>query len=319
MPVGFLGFLDVDTDDPPEPVTRLVDRNPTFTVKTPHGGKHHYYSIDGEAPNARQEWGEIRASNWYIVGPGSTIDHGECGDCALAGEGEYCVTNDRPIATIDATDLELLADRSTEEIETDLGGDHGDYHTDRRIQKAKEAKYGDRFTALWEGRYREVGHSDRSTAEAELVARLAFWLQSNRGEVSRAMDRACREYPRADVNGARKWLTRGESYREPTLDLIDTVDRSYSGSASESGFRPDFSKLTSEYVLDALLDIGLASSEEIAAHSKVDRSRSQVQRVLRSYRETGVVSQVRDGRSIRYFAFEGTFLDAEERIEAGID
>jgi hypothetical protein len=126
------------------------------------------------------------------------------------------------------------------------------------------------------------------------------------------------------VNGARKWLVRDGEYRDSTLELVDEVDRSYSGSDSEAGFRPEFSRLTSEYVLDALLDLGVATSAEIAAHERVDRSNRQVRRVLRSYQDTGdeygeVVSQVRDGRSIRYFAFEGIFLDSEERREAGIE
>jgi hypothetical protein len=134
------------------------------------------------------------------------------------------------------------------------------------------------------------------------------------------MNRACREHPQADVNGPRKWLAGSDSYRETTLELVDEVDRTYSGSASKPGFRPAVSKLTSECVLDALMDLGLATSAEIAAHEKVDRSKRSVQRALKSYQETDdeygdVVSSVRDGRSIRYFAFEGAFLDAGDRKE----
>jgi hypothetical protein len=331
MPVDRLGFIDIDTDTPPEPVDRLINEHPTFTVKSPHGGEHHYYLIDGALSNSTEQWGELRTDRQYVVGAGSTIDHAHCDECGHSGEGQYRVTDDRPIATIDASDLEPITDRSettearaTDARETDLTGDHGDHRIARRITKAKDSKHGERFTALYEGRYRDAGYSDRSDAEAELVMRLAFWLQQNRSDVRAAMNRACQEHPRADVNGARKWLVRDGEYRNSTLELVENVDRTYSGSDSTPGFRPTFSKLTSEYVLDALLDLGLASSAEIAEHPKVDRSLSQVQRVLRSYQDTDdeygeVVSKVRDGRSIRYYAFEGTFLSEDERIEAGIE
>jgi hypothetical protein len=325
MPIGCLGFVDIDTDDPPEPVTRLIDQHQTFTVKSPHGGEHHYYQIDGETSNAREQWGEIRAESWYVVGPGSVIDHAQCDDCGYSGEGRYDVIADRPIVSIDAGEFDQLADRTSEAIERPMGVDESDlysadHHIDRRIQKAKHSKHGARFTALWEGRYRDVGYSDRSDAEAELILRLAYWFKKNRSDVRAAMNRACREHSQADVNGPRKWLAGSDSYRESTLELIENVDRTYSGSASKPGFRPAVSKLTSEYVLDALMDLGLATSAEIAAHEKVDRSKRSVQRALKSYQETDdeygdVVSSVRDGRSIRYFAFEGAFLDAGDRKE----
>ena len=327
MPVDRLGFVDIDTDDPPEPVERLVGENPTFTVESPHGGEHHYYQIDGETSNAMEQWGELRVDRQYVIGAGSTIDHDQCGDCGYSGEGRYSIIDDRPIATIDASDTEPITDRSEPTKtrarvagETDIGGDHGDHHIVRRITKAQNSKHGERFTALYEGRYTDAGYSDRSDAEAELILRLAYWFKKNWSDVRAAINRSCREHPQADVNGARKWLSGSDSYRESTLELVDEVDRTYSGSDSKNGFRPAFSKLTSEYILDALMDLGLASSGEIAAHEKVDRSKRSVQRVLRSYQNTDdeygdVVSSVRDGRSIRYYAFEGTFLDAADRKE----
>lgn len=329
MPVDRLGFIDIDVpiDELPAPVRRLVDENPTFTVRSPHGGEHHYYAIDGAPSNSTEQWGELRTDRQYVVGAGSTIDHAHCGDCGCSGEGQYRITDDRPIATIDAADLEPIIDRSEptktrapDGRETDPTADHGDHRIDRRISKAKRSKHGERFTALYEGRYRDAGYSDRSDAEAELVCRLGFWLEQNRSDVKAAMNRSCREHPQADVNGARKWLTGSESYRETTLELIDEVDRTYSGSDSKNGFRPSFSKLTSEYVLDALMDLGLASSGEIAEHPKVDRSKRSVQRVLQSYQNTDdeygdIVSSVRDGRSVRYYAFEGTFLGEADRRE----
>ena len=318
MPIGRLGFVDIDTDDPPEPVDRLIDQHQTFTVKSPHGGEHHYYQIDGETSNATEQWGELRVDRQYVIGAGSTIDHAQCRDCERTGESQYRVIDDRPIASIDAGELDQLADRTSEAIERPMGVDESDldsadHHIDRRIEKAKHSKHGERFTALWEGRYRDVGYSDRSDAEAELILRLAFWFKKNRSDLRAAMNRACREHPQADVNGPRKWLAGSDSYRETTLELVDEVDGTYSGSDSEAGFRPEFSRLTSEYVLDALFDLGLASSAEIAEHPTVDRSLSQVQRVLRSYRETGAVTQVRDGRRRFYFAAGGVFLDEDQR------
>jgi DNA-binding transcriptional ArsR family regulator len=206
----------------------------------------------------------------------------------------------------------------TYEIDTD-GEDTTLTRVYPNVDRAKEAKHGDRFTALWNGEYREVGHvaddgsADRSTAEAELVMRLAFWLHKKRSDVANAMDRACREHPRTGDGQARKWLARRDGYRDSTLDLISEVDNTYEGSVGLPGWRPDVSKITSERVLDAVLDLGLATSAEITEHESVDRSRRQVRRALSTYKATGVVSEVRDGRRILYYGLDGSFLSDEQR------
>ena len=331
MPTGSLAIVDIDTGPMlPDGLREWLEANPTLTVESPHEGRHLYYDTGEHVGNSGEAWGELRADGWYVVGPGSVIDHAHCGGCAWSGQGRYEIIEDRPIATVDGGTLRSFLDIETGEAsptyEIDLDGEDA---TLKRVypavDRAKEAKHGDRFSALWEGKYREVGHvaddgtADRSTAEAELVMRLAFWLQQRRDEVANAMDRACSEHPRTADGQARKWLARRDGYRDQTLDLIQEVDNTYDGSPGPAGWRPDVSKITSERVLDALLDLGLATSAEITSHSSVDRSRRQVRRALATYKETGVVSEVRDGRSVRYFALDGAFLDDEQRRTAGLD
>jgi DNA-binding transcriptional ArsR family regulator len=325
MPLGSLAIVDIDTRSlMPDDLREWIEANPTLTVESPHEGRHLYFDATGDIGDSYEDWGELRADGCYVVGPGSSIDHEGCGGCAYSGEGRYEIIANRPIATVDGGTLREFMDLSTGEavptyeIDTD-GEDTTLTRVYPNVDRAKEAKHGDRFTALWNGEYREVGHvaddgsADRSTAEAELVMRLAFWLHKKRSDVANAMDRACRENPRTGDGQARKWLARRDGYRDSTLDLISEVDNTYEGSVGVPGWRPDVSKITSERVLDAVLDLGLATSAEITEHESVDRSRRQVRRALSTYKATGVVSEVRDGRRILYYGLDGSFLTDEQR------
>ena len=325
MPLRSLAIVDIDTRSMvPDDLRDWIEANPTLAVQSPHEGQHLYFDATGDIGDSYEDWGELRADGCYVVGPGSSIDHEGCGGCAYSGEGRYEIIANRPIATVDGGALREFMSFATGEatptyeIDTD-GEDTTLTRVYPNVDRAKESKHGDRFSALWRGDYREVGHvaddgsADRSTAEAELVMRLAFWLQKKRADVANAMDRACREHPRTADGQARKWLVRRDGYRDQTLDLITEVENTYEGSPGPAGWRPDVSKITSERVLDALLDLGLATSAEITSHSSVDRSRRQVRRALATYKETGAVSEVRDGRRRLYFAFDGGFLSDEQR------
>lgn len=77
MAGGGLVILDVDSyrdsvDSVPEPIKALPD---TFTAKSPHGGEHRYYVVKDDTSNAKANWGEIRAEDQYVVGPGSELDN----------------------------------------------------------------------------------------------------------------------------------------------------------------------------------------------------------------------------------------------------
>lgn len=59
-------------------------------------------------PNPQPSWGEVRAVNQYVVGPGSQLDSCDkdwCDDCETPDGGRYTIATDRPIATIDAETL----------------------------------------------------------------------------------------------------------------------------------------------------------------------------------------------------------------------
>lgn len=67
---------------------------PTFTVDTPSGGRHYYYSGEGKIYSQRDlaPGINVRCGNGYVVGPGSTHPNG----------GVYTIANDAPIAPLPA-------------------------------------------------------------------------------------------------------------------------------------------------------------------------------------------------------------------------
>ena len=339
MPIDSLGFVDIDTDDPPEPVDRLIAENPTFTVKSPHGGEHHYYDIDGKTSNAREQWGEIRAESWYVVGPGSTIDHGHCGDCGYAGESRYRVIDDRPIASIDAGDIDQLADRSTTDApttrvdeselgETDLAGDHGDHHIGRRLRKARTSwDQAEQFRQLWNGEYKQAGFTtddgdaDRSTAEFRFSEMLGWWFDDDTGTVNQCVDRSCAETSNTADGQVRKFIDpeAPDGYRQATISAACNHETCYDPGAIRTGpnpdrvtymmsdRRPEVSYVTKNGVMDALMDLGAAKKSELVEHPAVDRERSQVVEALRQYRQDDLVTCVKGAvdRRERYYHLAG--------------
>lgn len=108
----------VDVDDMElAPVDEMPE---TLRVESPHGGIHLYYHVpefvaysrdrfDGVA-NPHTSFGEVRAGDGYVVGPGSTLDSCKYDDCCSEDDpGQYAL-DDAPIATIEPETLgELLA------------------------------------------------------------------------------------------------------------------------------------------------------------------------------------------------------------------
>jgi len=103
----------VDVDDMElAPVDEMPE---TLRVESPHGGIHLYYHVPGavahfadrfDKENPHQEWGEVRAGDGYVVGPGSTLDDCKHDCCTPDDPGEY-VLEDAPIETLDP---ETIAD-----------------------------------------------------------------------------------------------------------------------------------------------------------------------------------------------------------------
>lgn len=324
MPAGDLAFIDID--DMLEVPDWVLDLPETLTVQSPHGGYHLYYLIDGEISNRKPDWGEIRVDDWYVMAPGSTIDHDEfCDDCGFSGEGRYEVFNAHEIAIISTDQLpdsqanETAQNSQEHDGNIDLSWDHVDFHVKSRLRKAKNAKNGERFTALWEGRYRDAGFgTDRSKAEASLVCRLAFWMEGDGAVVRGLMNHACNEHPTTQWGEARKWLERPDYRSHVMKGAFETVDEYYDSGESHRGPRPEVSTITMDGVLTALLDLGIARTTELVEHDAVDRGPDAVRRALKQYVDNDAIEWVRDGRQTYYYVFK-SMIPKEKRDELGIN
>jgi len=246
MPGDGLVIVDIDDYDDdqlaPDWVTSLP---PTFTVETPHGGEHKYYAVSDSMSNSNCEWGEIRAANWYVVGPGSELDScsREWHDCSVPDQGAYTVAHDLPIASIGAESLPVTtknnAHTSTEGEDIDLDGELPEINEDK-VAYAKECirefqadatqlAFDDLLDVLNGGTGTLSGLRHDDTIDRDKADLEACWLlygvMKHTGESS---DRArgltnmlytyyCVETPYMKDGRPRKWL-RDEKYRRNRLD-----------------------------------------------------------------------------------------------------
>lgn len=331
-----LVILDIDVEQGAMP-DWLMAFPSTLEVRTPHDGRHRLYAVADDSGisnvSAEDEWGSLRAeSSWYAVGPGSSIDHEAY--CSTrkdgwpgVGTGRYQIENDRPIALLSGESLDQLrticgdttspsptGSDNPEEVEmVDL-----DSTVRRRLKRAEDFDWGDQFIALKAGRYSDAGFGkDRSRAEFRLVEILG-WLFDDQEEVVRqTMTAICRLNPQTNA-GRRKWLNRDGQYRDLTINAACQHDSTYNPpSTLPYSARPDVGDIIASKVYEAVLDLRLASSAEIAQHETVDRSKRQVQRALKLYHEQGLVQSIRDGRRTLYY-FQKEFVPLDQREEYGL-
>lgn len=302
-----LVLLDLDTYDGGCP--KWVNQLPrTFTVRTPHGGEHRYFTVESAIANAEFDGGSIRAENQYVVGPGSDLDscNKDWHDCSQDGEGYYTVLHDRPIASVSATvfpDGQGNAQGQTTSNDianvtadiTDLGevdapfGDldqrlHAFLNTDTEIGEIREK--------LWTGQWNDLGYNDRSTPEMALVAHLGWFFEGNAEVVGQLMSLACHQYPSTDLSKPRKWAVEDRpSYRQSTLAAMPDYEETYEPGSSHVGLRPKVSHITYENVMVATAKVGPARVEEVAAHEGNDRSKRQTERALMELIDDGMVGR----------------------------
>jgi len=228
----------VDVDDYDDLVDKsglsaLAELPPTFEVETPHGGTHRYYAVevtdDGALPakvladafdakNPGLSWGEVRAANQYVVGPGSQLDGcDKCDSCADPDGGCYTVQADRPIATIDAETLVDVLREDANLSEDDQQPALGESSSEPAappddVEPRLETALGkdDKLARLWRGDTSDYG--DRSRAECALAQKLGWWFGNDKSTVRELMDRS----------GAEKWAERpDDSYRDSVLEAVD--------------------------------------------------------------------------------------------------
>jgi hypothetical protein len=314
-----LVLIDIDSyrcGNVPESVENLPA---TFTVRSPHRGRHLYYTIAEDIKGAQLNWGEIRTNNQYVVGPGSQLQ--KCSkdwhDCSQPDEGQYKIIEDRPIHSIEADTINTLLcgrnSNSTVGVQNSVGTSRllptgndntqakHEFSVEKRQEKMMNSKRGKKIEKLWKGRYQEAGYEDRSTAEAALVSYLGFWMGGNQPVVRRLMNEACEEYPEADVNGRRKWVEAREVYRNNTLQLAKLLHYYQPESpAKPYEERPKVSWVTENLVFLALWELEPARTSEIAAHNLVDRGERQVRNCLNELIDQGVIGDKKDGRKHYY-------------------
>lgn len=81
--------------------------------------------------------------------------------------------------------------------------------------------------------------------------------------------------------------------------------------------RPEVSAVTGRNVYRAIMDLRLASTDDLVRHDIVDRSKRQVQRALDKAQDKDLINYVRDGRRVLYY-IAPEFLTKEEKDQYGL-
>ena len=236
-------FVDHDDDRFPTPTGE-----PTLEVLSGSGrGAHETYRNAGDVQNARvgDNFGEIRAENWYVVAPGSVHPTG----------GVYHVHAERPVATLSDDDLDdsmrpasAGRDQDSESPVRDLEGEGerpADETIDERLERAFANNHdGDRIEHVWNGRYSAAGFDDRSAAEFWLANRLDAWVaRGDEHVVRRLMDQA----------NLQKWPERpDDSYRDSVLSEVGNQDWYYDPDYSEEDEDPGYAEERPPLLEDAI-------------------------------------------------------------------
>jgi putative DNA primase/helicase len=308
-PTDALVLVDVDLyDDAPdggEPTAggeqALDALPPTFTVESPHGGRHRYYQVRPDdlgrtaaaaldeafgAPNPQPSFGEVRAAGQYVVGPGSVLDDCDKAWCdACAGDGgQYDVAADRPLATLDVDDLvgalgldPELGDGDDDGVQDDLDGVEGDEQdgaaggtgsdecdlSDReRVEKARE--WDDTLDDLLDGRWAAAGYTaeDGTGDRSRGECALALRLGVYLDADEHRVESMIDRY----AGSGWKWSDRGDDYRATVLEAVDKVDDPYewtpSPSPPEDAVANDELRKAAREVARDLLDGGSDDSDE---------------------------------------------------------
>ena len=302
MLVGKLGFVDIDVQDLselPDEVQELKNQEDTFTTCSPHGGYHLYYRVQGDVSNSKEWWGEIRTNSWYVVGPGSTIDHADCGDdCGCVGEGRYRIDTDTEIRSIQGDVLEGLKESEapkTTKIDPEDVVSSFDGSVAGRLGYATDRD--EKFMILYNWACGNRGlfgisYSDRSSAECALTQKLLWWYEWDTETVREILDTI--QPP--------KWHYRGERYRQSViqagLDYTAELGAKYDPDSGTSGVSFE----AGTWVLIAVDDLiedskPRVKTSEVVDHWLVRVKEDQVRKVLDDLKEAGYVEYERQGRS----------------------
>jgi hypothetical protein len=205
-----------------------------------------------------------------------------------------------------------------------------------RYQKMLNCVKGETTRAVIRGTLAETQfENDRHQAEGWLAEEVGFYVGRDREVIHQVLMKIFTENPQTDAHrndpdksSRRKYLG-NEHHREQVLDYATSKDSEYDpglgiGTRHTRAERPEVGYPTFERTQDALAELVLARTVEIAEHPRVDRSESQVRRALNemlgSEDTPPVVKTVEDGRRRYYYLESHAFsIPEDRREELGID
>jgi hypothetical protein len=250
-----LVVIDVDEwDDLPDSVKSFLESNPTLTIQSPHseGRDGHYYfatdsNINKNPPGCDiQGDGSIVADGAKIWGirNGKDCKYDEC--CTKTSPGVYPVKEDRSIAYVPKENIEAAVPTDTSQGGGSEPKDRGEkieipeYDSDiasfaqndlKKLQRKSmgffydltdrlQGGVGD-YTSLVDG-----GSIDRSKQDTITIQHLyGFFCDTQHYSEERAIELAynlyseyCEAYQHTKDGQKRKWITRGDNYREHCIE-----------------------------------------------------------------------------------------------------
>jgi len=340
--LGTAGLVFTDHDDP---ALFPADADTLTVVSGSGAGYHQTFENTGGVQNAKAKdelngAGEVRADNLYVVLPGSIhpsggIYHTKSNSGIAPLEPDDLPTELRPgseaaeTANSGTVDLDTQVPDSLGEIETDLNVEY-------RYQTMLNCADEETVRAVIRGNLGDTQfENDRHQAEGWLAEEVGFYMGRDREVIHQVLMRIFTENPQTDAHrddpqkSSRRKYLESEHHREQVLDYATSRDSEYDpglgiGTRYTREERPEVGYPTFDRVQDALAELVLASTSEIADHPRVDRSESQVRRalgdMLDSKETPPIVKTVEDGRR-RYYYLEShaIYIPEDRREELGID
>lgn len=330
------GLVFTDHDDP----NRFPADDDTLTVVSGSGtGYHQTFENTGDIGNAKGKdeldgAGEVRASNQFVVLPGSIHPSG----------GIYHTETNPGIAELESDNLpeELLPrdkiSRDTDSEPVDLNTNvpnsleniEADFNVENRYQKMLKSAESETVEAIIKGHLSQTRfEDDRHEAEGWLAEQVGFYMERDRSVIKQVLMTIFTENPETDAHtsnpdksSTRKFLE-NDLHREQVLDYAASEDSKYDSGLGIAKYNRE-EQPTVGYPLfirisDALADLKLARTVEIMDHPRIDRGKRQVQNALREMQDSDEihldVKSVKEGRKRYYYLDTHAFLIPKDRRE----
>lgn len=335
---GTSGLVFTDHDDP----NRFPADSDTLTVISGSGtGYHQTFENTGDVRNAKGKGeldgaGEVRVYNQFVILPGSIHPSG----------GIYHVESNPGIGKLESDDLpEQLLQRSeistsepTElntEVPNSLGEVEADFNVESRYQTMLNSAASETIVAIIEGNLSTTRfENDRHQAEGWLAEQVGFYMSRDRNVIEQVLTSIFTKNPDTDAHGnnpcknsKRKFLL-NDHHRKQILNYATSKDSKYDPGLGITKYareeRPKVGYPIIERVSDALGDLVLARTKEIAEHPRVDRSKRHVLNTLDKIQNSDeipfAVKSVTDGPK-RYYYLEcyELMIPESRREELGIE